>query len=70
VTCGCDRPRTRRLTASPAASFRTYARDEGRNEERRKQHADPRKKGERSAQRVDEQPQIARVADDTIEDQS
>jgi hypothetical protein len=42
--------------------FRTYARDdERRDKERRKQHTDPRTKGERPAQRVDQQPQIARV---------
>jgi hypothetical protein len=46
-----------------------YAREERRNKESREKHADPRTKGERPAQRVDEQTQIARVTDDTIETQ-
>ena len=47
--------------------FRTYARDERRYEKRCEKHADPRTKGERPAQRVDEQTQIAGVADDAID---
>ena len=46
---------------------RTYARYERRYKKRWEKHADPRPKGERPAQRVDEQPQIARVADGAIE---
>src|SRR4051812_30942061 len=47
--------------------FRTYARNERRDKKRREQHADSGMKGERPPQRIDEQTQIARVADDTIE---
>jgi hypothetical protein len=62
--CVCSRHRTRLGNASAAVSLsHVFA----RREERRKQHADPRTKGERPAQRVDEQTQIARVADDNIE---
>jgi hypothetical protein len=47
--------------------FRTYAGDERRDKERCEKHADSGTKGERPAQRIDEQTQIARVADGTIE---
>src|SRR5947209_19377134 len=47
--------------------FRTYARDKRRNKERREKNTDSGTKGERPAQRIDEQTQIARVAEDTIE---
>ena len=46
--------------------FSTNAREEWRNEEHCEQYPDPRPKGERPSQRVDEQPQIARVADDPV----
>src|SRR5512132_1744346 len=44
-----------------------YAREERRDKQHREQHADPRTKGEGPPQRVDEQPQIAGVADDPID---
>src|SRR5215813_15668894 len=44
-----------------------YSREQRRNKERRQQHADPRTKSERPAQRVNEQPQIAGVTDDAID---
>ena len=47
--------------------FCTDAREERRDHERREQQANPRTKGEAPPQRVDEQPQIARVADHTID---
>src|SRR5580704_1917702 len=47
--------------------FRTDAREDWRYNERREQHADPRAKCQAPAQRIDEQPQIAGVADDTID---
>jgi hypothetical protein len=42
-------------------------RDKRRNKERCEKQTDSGTKGERPAQRVDEQTQIAQVADDTIE---
>src|SRR5258708_1533654 len=47
--------------------LRADARKEREESERREQHADPRTKSERPPQRVDEQPEIARVADDAID---
>ena len=47
--------------------FSTNARKERRNEEHCQQYPDPRTKGERPSQRVDEQPQIARVTDDPVD---
>jgi hypothetical protein len=41
--------------------------EERRYKERREQHAHPRTKGQGPSQRVDEQAQIARVTDDTID---
>ena len=46
--------------------FGTNAREKRRNEQHCKQYPDPRTKSEGPPQRVDEQAQIARVADDTI----
>jgi hypothetical protein len=42
-------------------------RKERRSEEHCEQYPDPRTKGERPSQRVDEQPQIARVTDDPVD---
>ena len=47
--------------------FCTYASDERRDKKRREEHADSGTKGERPAQRVDEQTEIARVADEAID---
>ena len=49
------------------ALIRAYAREERRDDQRRQQHADARAKDKGPPQRVDEQPQIARVADSTID---
>src|SRR3984893_5623147 len=47
--------------------FGTNAREKRRNEQHCEQYPDPRTKSEGPPQRVDEQAQIARVADDTID---
>jgi hypothetical protein len=59
----CSRHRTRLGNASAAVSLSNVF---ARREERRKQHSDPRMKGKGPAQRVDEQPQIAGVANGAI----
>jgi hypothetical protein len=46
--------------------FGAYAGDERRDKKRCKQHADDGPEGESPPQRVDQQPEIARVADDAI----
>src|SRR5215472_11319822 len=46
--------------------FRAYSRKQRRNEQCGQQHADARAKSERPAQSVDQQAQVAGVADDAI----
>jgi hypothetical protein len=69
---GRGKHRIPRRTARAAASLRRGWGEERRDHQCCEQHAHPRAKGEAPPQRVDEQSQIARVADepiDTIRDQ-
>src|SRR4051794_35805304 len=47
--------------------LRMNARQEGRYEGRREEDADPRVEGRAPAQRADDQPQVAGVADDAVD---
>src|SRR5262245_11189385 len=47
--------------------LRAHARNERRDRQRREQHADPGTKSQRPSQRIDEQAQIAGVADDAVD---
>jgi hypothetical protein len=47
--------------------FRAYACEKRRDEKRGEQHADSRPKGQGPTQRVDDQPQVAGMTDDTID---
>jgi hypothetical protein len=64
--CGHGRHHTRRQIGCTAASLQQDPSEERRNQERRDQDPDSGAKRQAPAQRVDQQAQIARVPDDTI----